>query len=129
MSSPLHPSRARVAFATVCLLLSAAGCGKKGQPMPPLRNLPEPVASLRARQVGDRIVLSMATPASRTDGAALGPEAALEILMVARDPAPRKPADLERDPAAVWAIPANQFSLYAEGARLDVGFSLETIAS
>jgi hypothetical protein len=111
------------------MLPAASACGKKGAPLPPLRVLPEKVSGLHARQIGDRIVLSFPPPSHRTDGAPLGSGAVLEVLLSARDPVPSRPIEIQNDPAVTWTVPASDWKLYAQGARMEVGLRLERIAS
>jgi hypothetical protein len=59
----------------VLIVLVGASCGRKGPPLPPLRPLPNVVAGVSARRVGDRIELRFVLPANNQDGstpAALG---------------------------------------------------------
>jgi len=90
--------------------------------------VPEPVQRLGIRQVGEKIVLTLTRPASRTDDAPLGPDAVLEMLMSAREPSPRRPAEIEQDPAITWRIPVSEWDAYAQGRRIEVGLSLARIA-
>ena len=53
------------AAAAACL---AAGCGKKGPPLPPLVRLPVAPADVTADRRGDTVDLSLRVPASNTDG-------------------------------------------------------------
>lgn len=58
--------RALAAAAAVACL--AAGCGKKGPPLPPLIRLPEAPRDVSADRRGDTVDLSLTVPASNTDG-------------------------------------------------------------
>src|SRR5262249_53925207 len=72
---PLHPvSRAPRALllplgasAALCLVLSA--CGKRGDPLPPLRRIPQPVIGLRLAQRGDKLEIAYTAPRNTADGA------------------------------------------------------------
>jgi predicted small lipoprotein YifL len=66
--------------AALLAALVVAGCGKKGPPRPPPRLIPAPIADLRVRQTGDRLVLEMTYPAVTTSGLALPAVEALEVL-------------------------------------------------
>ena len=57
--------RALAATFVACL---AAGCGKKGPPLPPLVRLPVAPADVTADRRGDTVDLSLTVPASNTDG-------------------------------------------------------------
>jgi hypothetical protein len=50
------------------LLLLAAGCGRKGDPLAPLRPVPNVVAGVSARRAGDRIELRFTLPSANQDG-------------------------------------------------------------
>lgn len=113
----------------LCGALAAAGCGKKGPPLPPLGHHPLPVENLSARQVGPRIILTMPRPERRTDGTPIGPDAAIEIFMTAREPPPKRALDVEQEPALSWRIPPGGWGPYAQGKRLEVGLALDRIAT
>src|SRR6267378_4772577 len=46
----------------------AAGCGKKGPPLPPLLKLPAPPADLTAERRGSKVDLQFTVPGANTDG-------------------------------------------------------------
>jgi hypothetical protein len=81
-------------------------CGYTGDPLPPALNIPQPVAAIDARQVGDKIKISFTIPAVTTDNIALrrlgGVELRLNdeaIAVTATEPGP-----VQLDvPAAAWA--------------------------
>jgi hypothetical protein len=56
-----------------CLLLAGAAlnCGKKGNPLPPLRRNPEPITRLELAQRGAEVELAFVTPTRTVDGALL----------------------------------------------------------
>lgn len=58
--------------AGVLLLAALAGCGKRGDPRPPLRIVPQPVTELRLSQRGDALLTSFVAPRLATDGSRLG---------------------------------------------------------
>ena len=68
--------RARWA-AHLCLLCSwagaLAGCGVRGEPLPPLLHVPQP-AEIRGVQQGDRVRLAWKTPARTSEGETVLPE-------------------------------------------------------
>lgn len=68
-----------------------AGCGKKGDPEPPLRVIPRAAADLTAEQRGTQVILRFAYPRTTTAGAALPGIDRLEVFEVAR-PLPEPPA-------------------------------------
>ncbi len=76
----------------VCLVLAAAaalyaaGCGKKGPPLAPLRILPRPAQNLHARQVGGDVLLDATVSLSRTDDTPLGADAKVQIMRLKPSP-------------------------------------------
>ena len=70
-------------LAVLCLATLAGvslGCGKKGDPMPPLRNTPLATTDLDIRQQGRIILFEMGYPATTSSGLALGGVDAVELL-------------------------------------------------
>jgi hypothetical protein len=67
-----------------------AGCGKKGDPEPPLRVIPKAAGDLTAEQRGTQVILRFAYPRTTTAGAALPGIDLLEVFEVAR-PLPEPP--------------------------------------
>jgi hypothetical protein len=64
------------------VILAAAGsgaCGKRGDPLPPVRRAPQPVSDMRVSQRGDHIEISLVAPRAATDGSRL-PVIDIEIL-------------------------------------------------
>jgi len=66
--------------------LYAAGCGKKGPPLAPLRILPRPAQNLHARQVGGDVLLDATVSLSRTDDTPLGADAKVRIMRLKPSP-------------------------------------------
>jgi hypothetical protein len=69
---------------TACLLALGSlslvvACGKRGDPRPPLRKTPQPLASFRIAQRADRLEISGIAPRLSTEGVALKP-LTVEIL-------------------------------------------------
>jgi hypothetical protein len=54
------------------LLAALAGCGKRGDPLPPRRIVPQPVTGLAVSQRGDRLETSFVAPRAATDASRLG---------------------------------------------------------
>ena len=54
------------------VLAAAVGCGKKGDPLPPLRKNPQPPTALTIAQRGELLQVSCAAPRLTLDGARLG---------------------------------------------------------
>jgi hypothetical protein len=99
MSFDLRRPRAALAL-LLCLgpaVLTLAACGKQGNPMPPLRDVPAPVQDLRARQQGTRILLDFTYPKTTPAGTALEGISAVEVWE-SQQPAPREGAPQAIDP-------------------------------
>lgn len=71
--------RTLAAVATVALAF--VGCGKRGDPLPPLRRSPLPVANLRLAQRGNELVVTFTTPRTTVGGVKLG---LMEVELVHR---------------------------------------------
>lgn len=67
----------RIATSLLCLLL--VGCGKVGEPLPPLIRVPEAVNDLAVRQSGNDLILSWTNPARYVDGSAATDLARIQI--------------------------------------------------
>lgn len=65
-----------LAFALPLLFLA---CGKRGDPLPPLRKTPQPVSGLRLAQRGDVLEIAYTAPRATTDGVTL-PVLDVELL-------------------------------------------------
>ncbi len=91
-ASPLQ-----AAGALLLALSILTACGKKGDPLPPLRNIPMPTKDLQIRQQGAFILLDMGYPSTTVSGMALGGVDAVELLELV------KPAPLGDDPPEVSA--------------------------
>jgi hypothetical protein len=57
----------------VPILLLWCGCGFVGEPLPPLLNIPQPVANLAAVQRGSKIIVHFTLPKLTTEGVAIKP--------------------------------------------------------
>lgn len=61
--------------------VAVVGCGKRGDPLPPLRRSPLPVADLRLAQRGNELVVTFTTPRTTVSGLKLG---LMEVELVHR---------------------------------------------
>ena len=78
--------RALLALA-VMLAMGAAGCGKRGDPLPPLQRIPTAVNKPRVSQQGQEIVIVWETPSGTVDGGALELTGAELLRRVVEPPA------------------------------------------
>ncbi len=76
------------AAAMMLLVLAASfvagGCGRKGDPLPPLRVIPAPTRDLRVFQQGGILMVQMTYPATTTSGAALGGVDSVQLWQLTR---------------------------------------------
>ena len=73
-----------LALAVVALCLLAVACGKKGNPLPPMRVIPTAATDLVVSQRGNQLVLRFAYPQTTTAGAKLPGLAAVEVSAMTR---------------------------------------------
>lgn len=83
---PAALGRSRLAFGVVVglALLIASGCGKKGDPEPPIRLIPKAPTDLTVRQQGSEIELRCSYPAVAVNGMALPDLEGVEVWRLAR---------------------------------------------
>jgi hypothetical protein len=67
-SPALPPASWRRALVLAAAFLLAAGCGKKGPPLPPIRVVPAATGPLTLHQVGRDVLLAADLPGVRSDG-------------------------------------------------------------
>ena len=70
------------------LVALAAGCGKRGAPLPPLPRLPAAVSDWAALRSDDTVALTLVVPSSNVSGDTPGDIAAVEVYAVTADRAP-----------------------------------------
>ena len=74
----------RFAAAPLLAAALALACGKRGDPLPPIRRTPQPIADLRIAQRGDHLEVSFTAPRNATDGSRL-PVLEAEVLRLEGD--------------------------------------------
>ena len=95
-----EPKKITLAAALAVLLSGLAGCGKKGDPLPRLRDIPLAAKDLSVLQLGRLLVLDVAYPAVTVSGMPLGGIDSLELLQLTKPATgeelpPVLPAELE----------------------------------
>ncbi|MEM7050521.1 MAG: fibronectin type III domain-containing protein [Acidobacteriota bacterium] len=91
------------ALALGALLTGLTGCGKQGDPLPPLRTIPAAASDLAVQQRGGQLLLSFAYPNRTTAGMALPGIERVEIWQVERPailPPPPAPVEPPADDAS-----------------------------
>ncbi len=68
--------------------LVAAGCGKRGAPLPPLPRIPAAVTEWSALRSDETVALTLVVPATNVSGDAPGDIAGIEVYAVTADAAP-----------------------------------------
>jgi hypothetical protein len=101
-------------FATICGLLSLAGCGYIGEPLPPLMNIPARVGDLAAVERGSKLVVQFTVPTMTTEGKVLTQALRLELRIGPKpfNPETAKPASqgaVVQAGGARYEIPASQW--------------------
>lgn len=83
----------------LAVLVFAGACGKKGNPLPPLRPVPSRIADLTAHRTDDRIELRFTVPSTNADGSQPLALSRVEIYRVAAAPLPVTPTAATSAPA------------------------------
>jgi hypothetical protein len=89
------------------LVLPLAGCGKKGDPLPPLQPVPAAARDLTARQRGAELLLELGYPKTTAAGLVLPGLEAVEVWEVAR------PLPSGEDAPAAAPVPPRDFEVSA----------------
>lgn len=110
----------RRARAALLLLALLPACGKKGDPLPPLRPTPAAVTGLRVAQRGEQVQVTFAAPQASTDGARL-PVLEIEILVALGEGDFLKVARGRRIKAAPGEVLRESEPLPAPGTHLRIG--------
>jgi len=118
-SSPLRK------FFLFFALLGAFGCGKQGDPAPPLRAVPAPVKDLAVVQQGPRLLLSFTYPQTTPAGTALGGITAAEIYQVTRPSAdgkanPMDPREFNAAAKLLQRLEGADLTTATDGGRINV---------
>ena len=93
MTSDGRPKGFRLLASLLTVLLAAPGCGKKGEPSPPLPQGPNAVKDLVVEQEGGEAVLTFSYPDRLLDGRPLTDLDAIEIYRLAgATPSPAQPS-------------------------------------
>ena len=103
---PIAPLSRVVAVALLLAALVLSACGKKGDPLPPLRNVPLTISDLTVSQQGHQILLDMGYPSTTVSGMVLGGIDAAELVVLTK-PAPPPPAEGE-DPRPLPSADARE---------------------
>ena len=110
------------------LLLSA--CGKKGDPLPPLRTVPLVTKDLEVRQQGSFVLFELGYPATTSAGMALGGIDAVELYRLERPAADGEvpqvqPSDFESSSELVRTLRGTELEAAIVGERIQFRLSLD----
>jgi hypothetical protein len=128
-AAPTLRRRARRPAATIALLLAClavAGCGKQGDPKPPVRAIPAPTKDLTVVQQGPRILLSFTYPAVTPAGTALEGISAVEVLEVDRQApsdgklTPLDPKQMAAAGKVIQKLSGADLTSVTEGSRVNI---------
>ena len=97
-------ARRYVLVAPGLALVMLAGCGKKGDPLPPLRPVPARITDLTVSRAASRIELRFTVPSANVDGSTPAALTRVDIYGVASVPA--VPAGVPGPAASAPAVPA-----------------------
>lgn len=101
----------------LALIVGLGACGKKGDPLPPLRNIPLTTQDLAVRQLGRQIRLDMSYPQTTVSGLTLGGIDAVELLELVKPVTPAvAPASEDEEPKPV-PLPSADAREFQAGAR------------
>src|SRR5215203_4430681 len=113
--------------AVAVLLLGAAiaaGCGKKGPPLPPLVRIPEAVAMVGTRRAGNDTYVTLRVPARNVDGSTPVDVSAVELVALTAERPPSRAIFLERGtPVATIAVASTSPSTQSPAAPTGPGAS------
>lgn len=87
-ASPTPFRTASLACLALAATLAAAGCGKKGPPLPPFSRAPAAPTELTARRQGDRVVIGFVVPNANTDGRQPANIDRVEVHGISSEPPP-----------------------------------------
>jgi predicted small lipoprotein YifL len=98
-------------------VLALAACGKRGDPLPPLKRVPQLVTDLEVKQRGDRLEIALTAPRAFSDGSRL-PVLEVEVLRAAGEGDFEKVARPSRRKAAPGERILEEEPLPAQGTKL-----------
>jgi hypothetical protein len=93
------------AAALLALPLALAACGKKGDPVPPARAIPQTVSDLALKQRGDRVLLEFTHPKTTAAGLPLSGLASVTLLELTRPVPPEGQPVTVLDAELAGAVP------------------------
>ena len=110
---PEAPPPCRLWLAVFCALW-LSGCAKTGEPRPPVVLIPKPAMDLTVRQVSDQVLLTVALPATNTDGSPVTTLGSVQIYRRGdgdrENAAPLAEAEFLHGAEQIASIPADQIA-------------------
>ena len=119
-----------------CLLLALllgglVACGKKGDPLPPLRNIPAPTGDLDLRQQGRLILLEMTYPSVTVNGLPVGGIDAVELYELVKpdvsEPVPVDGREFEGAAEELLTLRGTELGAALVGDRIQIRLPLGEI--
>ncbi|HET8947608.1 MAG TPA: fibronectin type III domain-containing protein [Candidatus Polarisedimenticolia bacterium] len=78
--SPRRRPAFRIGWLALAVALAAAGCGKKGPPLPPIRVVPAATGPLTLHQIGREVLLAANLPGLKSDGTPMAAGGTVRVL-------------------------------------------------
>jgi hypothetical protein len=126
-----HPVNRKQSSVVLTLLVSLllVGCGKVADPLPPLVEIPSPVADLSGRQLGRKVILGWSVPRLNTNGSEA---TTLEYLEIFRTDRPIDVSSLSKNQfrqtaILITTIPKSAFDSYREANKLVYADTLQGV--
>jgi len=97
-----------------------SGCGAVGEPLPPLRNIPERTHDLRARQVENQLLIEWTWPLLSTEGVALKNLARFEVYALEIPEAGEVPSldVFERESREIFVVQEGALASHGAGEKI-----------
>jgi hypothetical protein len=77
---PRRRPASRIGWLALAVALAAAGCGKKGPPLPPIRVVPAVTGTLALHQIGRDVLLAANLPGLKSDGTPIAAGGTVRVL-------------------------------------------------
>lgn len=130
------PALVGVVLLTSSLALGLTACGKKGEPLPPVRIVPRPATDLAVRQRGGEVLFDVAYPQTTIAGLTMPPLESVEVMrLLVPAPSPGSPVTPPDKRAytggaeVIETVSGEGLAAVTEGDRLRLRLQLPTEAA